>query len=304
MIKHTFFLFVIFLIFSSCDNYEETLPDETTEEITVGTGIFRFNYQSSDSQIPMDIYYHVPDANLATMPVLFIFHGAGRNAVEYRNAWIEEANNRQIIIIAPKFSSTDFPGGDGYNLGNVFEDGDNPSPDSLKPETDWAFSVIEPLFDNVKSKLGNTSGTYNIFGFSAGGQFAHRFMMYKPNARVDKIVASASGWYTVPDSTVEFPYGIGNCPIENISPSNYFSKDMTIQIGTLDNDPNATALRRNSIVDQQGTNRYDRAFYMFNTSKVIAENLGETFNWKIIETPGNDHDNRGAVEQAAEIIGF
>lgn len=302
MIKNTFFLFVIFLIFSSCDNYEETTPVEITDEITVGTGIYRFNYQSSNSQIPMDIYYHIPGANLASMPILFVFHGAGRNAVEYRNAWIEEANSREVIIIAPKFSSTDFPGGDGYNLGNVFVDGDNPSPTSLHPEADWAFSVIEPLFDDVKAKLGNTSSTYNIFGFSAGGQFAHRFLMFKPNARLNQMVASASGWYTVPDATVEFPYGIGNCPIENNSPSNYFSKNMTIQIGTQDNDPNATALRRNSASDVQGTNRYDRAYYIYNTSQSIAENLGVPFHWQIIETQGNDHDQRGAVQQAAEVL--
>lgn len=300
--KNFFLISVILMIFGACDNNDEVIPDGPADLIDIGTGFFRYNYQASNRTIPMDIYYHVPDADLTSMPILFVFHGNSRNAVEYRNAWIEEANSREFIVITPKFSSSDFPGGDGYILGNVFEDGDNPSANSLNPETDWAFSVVEPLFDEVKSQLGNTSGTYNIFGFSAGGQFAHRFVMFKPDARVDKIVASASGWYTVPDDNIEFPYGIDNCPIENTPASNYFSKAMSIQIGTLDNDPNAPALRRNPTVDQQGTNRYDRAFHMFNTSKTIAENLGETFNWQIIETPGNDHDNRGAVEQAAAII--
>jgi predicted esterase len=250
----------------------------------------------------MDIYYHVPNASTTTMPILFVFHGAGRNAVEYRNSWVEEANNRGFIVITPKFASSDFPGGDAYNLGNVFIDGDNPSSTTLNDEQDWAFSIIEPLFDEIKSQLSNTSETYNIFGFSAGGQFAHRFLMFKPNARINKAVASASGWYSVPDSNIEFPYGIGNCPVENIPASSYFSKNMIIQIGTLDNDPNASALRRNPIVDIQGTNRYDRAFYMFNTSQSIAENFGVDFNWQIIETPGNDHDNAGAVEQASEVL--
>ncbi|RRO20288.1 hypothetical protein [Flavobacteriaceae bacterium 14752] len=297
-------ILLIFLIIGSCDNYEETEPNGSSSQINVGTGFYSFNYEASNSNIAMDIHYHIPDADLSTMPILFVFHGGGRNAVEYRNSWIEEANNREFIVIAPKFSSTDFPRGDGYNLGNVFEDGDNPSTSTLNEEQDWAFSIIEPLFDDVKSQLGNTSSTYNIFGFSAGSQFAHRFVMFKPNARVNKIVASAAGWYTVPDANVEFPYGIDNSPIENIAPSSYFTKNMTIQIGTLDNDPNASALRRNAIVDQQGNNRFDRAFYMFNTSKIIAESLGETFNWQIIETLGNNHNNREAVEQAAQILGL
>lgn len=292
----------ICLLISGCDNYEEAVPIGPGEQIDLGTGFYRFNYQTSSRSIPMDIYYHVPNADISTMPILFVFHGAGRNAVEYRNAWIEEANNREFIVITPKFSSSEFPGGDAYNLGNVFEDGDNPSSSTLNNEQDWAFSVIEPLFDDIKSQLGNTSETYDIFGFSAGGQFAHRFTMFKTSARVNKIIASASGWYTVPDTTIEFPYGINNCPIENTPASNYFSTNMIIQIGTLDNDPNASALRRNFSSDQQGTNRYDRAFYMFNTSQIIAENLSVPFNWSIIETPGNGHNNQGAVEQAAATL--
>jgi predicted esterase len=300
--KSLSFLFFLFIVLCSCDNYEEAEPIGPLEEINIGTGVYRFNYQTSTTTIAMDIYYHVPNANLSTMPILFVFHGAGRNAVEYRNSWVEEANNKEFIVITPKFSSSDFPGGDGYNLGNVFVDGDNPSSASLNSEQDWAFSVIEPLFDEIKSQLSNTSEAYNIFGFSAGGQFAHRFVMFKPNARIHKVIASGSGWYTVPDNFKEFPYGIENSPIENFAPSSYFSKDMTIQIGTLDNDPNASALRRNSMVDQQGNNRYDRAYYMFTTSKSIAENSGVTFNWKIIETPGNAHNNEGAVEQAATVL--
>ncbi len=289
-------------MFYSCDNYEEVGPNSPSEVINTGSGLLNYTYQTSEGEIAIDVYYHVPDADLTTMPIVFVFHGNSRNAVEYRNSWVDEANKNGFIIITPKFSSANFPGGDGYNLGNVFEDGDNPSSASLNNEQDWAFSVIEPLFDQLKFQLGNSSNTYNIFGFSAGGQFAHRFVMFKPDARVDKIVASASGWYTVPDNTVEFPYGIDNCPIESTPASSYFSKNMTIQIGTLDNDPSAPALRRNSIVDQQGTNRYARAFYMFNSSKSIAESLGVEFNWQLVETLANAHNNDGAVEQAAEIF--
>jgi len=298
-----FFLITVFLILlGSCDNHDEVIPDEPTIQINLGTGFFRYNYQTSNTSIPIDIYYHIPEADLTSMPITFIFHGNSRNAVEYRNAWIEKANNKEFIVIAPKFSASDFPGGDGYILGNVFEDGDNPSANSLNPEADWAFSVIEPLFDEVKSQLGNTSSTYNIFGFSAGAQFAHRFMLFKPEARANKIVASAAGWYTVPDTSITFPYGIDESPIEEVDPLSYFSKDFTLQIGTLDKDSNAPSLRRNAVVDQQGTNRYDRAYHMFNTSKAITEKLSVNFNWSIVETQGNDHDLEGSISQASDLL--
>lgn len=173
MIKKLFLISLILFLIGACDNNSEVVPNSPSDQISVGTGIFKFDYQTTNRNIEMNIYYHVPDANINTMPILFVFHGAGRNAVEYRNAWIDEANSREFIVVTPKFSSTDFPGGDGYNLGNVFEDGDNPTLSTINEEQDWAFSIIEPLFDTVKSNLGNVSSTYNIFGFSAGGQFAH-----------------------------------------------------------------------------------------------------------------------------------
>ena len=302
--KKVFVFFICVTVLLSCDQYDEVPQEEPSEEINVGSGIYQFNYPTTSGTIEMQVYYHIPNADLTNMPVLFVLHGASRNAIEYRNAWIDEANEKEFIVITPKFSSEDFPGGDAYNLGNVFEDGDHPSTDTLNDEQDWSYSIIESLFYDFKLKSGNTSTHYNLFGFSAGAQFAHRFVMFKPNASVNKVIASAAGWYTTTNDDIEFPYGIGNCPIENNANASYFSVDMTIQIGTLDNNPNASSLRRNSIVDIQGTNRYDRAYYMFNTSQTKAQSLGVNFNWNIIETIGNDHDNRGAIEQAVEIFGY
>lgn len=294
------YISLLLLFCWSCDQNDVSNlnPTETLE----GTGAFLFNYNTSKSIKSINVFYHIPDNVQNNQPILFLFHGAGRNASNTRDAWIAEADSKQFIIVAPEFSEDNFPGGDAYNLGNVFIDGDDPSPQTLNPESDWTFSTIEPIFDEIKSKSDNNSPTYNVFGFSAGAQFAHRFMMFKPDARIDKIVASAAGWYTVPDSDVSFPYGFLNSPLEDISLSNLFNKSFTIQIGTLDNNPNAPALRRNPIVDQQGDNRFDRAFYMFYTSQDYAESLNLNFNWEIIETPGNAHNLEGAVEQASDVL--
>jgi len=293
-------LFVFLFLIVSCEDNDSI--SNSTDPIFEGSGLYTFNYTKTNGEINMRIFFHVPLGDVQNMPVLFVFHGASRNPNDYRNEWIAEANEKQVIVVVPEFSNTNFPGGDGYNLGNVFVDGDNPSLATLNPEQDWAFSIIEPLFDDIKSKTGNNSSRYDVFGFSAGSQFAHRFLMFKPEARINQVVASAAGWYTVPDETVTFPYGIADCPIENNTNYDYFSKRMTLQIGTLDNNPNASALRRNDIVDQQGTNRYDRAFYMFNTSQARAQSLGVNFNWEIIETPNNAHNSGQSVPQASDVL--
>ncbi len=294
------FLFVFILFVLACDqNDVDSVDDNSTLN---GTGAYQFQYNMTNTDKTLNVFYHIPEIDENNLPILILFHGAGRNASAIRNAWIAEANAKQFIVVAPEFSDQDFPGGDQYNLGNVFIDGDNPSPQTLNPEQDWTFSIVDPLFENFKTRANNTSLNYNVFGFSAGAQFAHRLMEFKPNAKIDKIVASAAGWYTVPDSDESFPYGFLNSPLENISLSNLFSKTFTIQIGTLDNDPNAPALRRNPIVDQQGDNRFDRAFYMYNTSQTYAESLNLEFNWNILETPGNAHNMEISVPQASEIL--
>lgn len=288
------------LLMVSCDKNEA--DDLDNVDSIDGTGAFLFEVNQTNLSTSMNVFFHIPNTDVVNMPVLFVFHGAGRDAREMRNAWISESNTKEFIVIAPEFTEQSFPGGNGYILGNVFVDSNNPSPQTLNPESDWTFSIIEPLFDRVKSLSGNASSQYDVYGFSAGAQFAHRLMMFKPNARFNKVVSSAAGWYTVPDSSVSFPYGIANSPLENLSLASFFSKSLRIQIGTLDNNPNAPSLRRNTTVDQQGDNRYDRAYYLYNTSQNLAESLGLDINWDIIETPNNDHTMEQSIPQASDLL--
>ena len=213
-----------------------------------------------------------------------------------------KANQFNFIVIVPEFSIANFPGGDGYNLGNVFIDGDNPSIGTLNPEDEWAFSVIEPLFDFIKQSLNNFTPKYHIFGHSAGGQFAHRFMMFKPNARFDKVVSSGSGWYTVPDLDINFPYGFKNSPLEDNSFENLFEKQLTIQIGELDNDPNSAGLRHNQFADAQGLNRLERANHFFDEALQLSQENNLEFNWDLYINEGGTHDYLTASESAANLI--
>jgi pimeloyl-ACP methyl ester carboxylesterase len=212
---------------------------------TVGSGVFDFSGYEPFNDKTIKVYYHIPENVDENTPILFVFHGNSRNAFDYRSALTIKSEQYNFIVIVPQFSTQDFPGGDAYNLGNVYVDGDNPSPTTLNEEEFWTYSVIEPLFDYFKEATGNLSLDYHVVGHSAGGQFVHRFLMFKPNARYNKLVASASGWYTVPDLSVSFPYGFNESILMNSSLEEMFSKDLTILVGSLDNDPNASGLRRN-----------------------------------------------------------
>jgi len=292
------FLFIIV----SCDPAGSTFTPSPEPiipvEINVGSGVFTF----TKNNIDFEVFYHVPESYNSNSKILFTMHGGSRDPEGIRDNAIAKSNEYNFIVIAPKFSAENFPLGDGYNLGNVYEDGDNPSTTTLNNEEEWSFSVIEPLFDSVVSALSLTQEKYNLFGFSAGAQFVHRFILFKPNARFEKVVAGAAGWYTVPDTSIAFPYGLNNSILMNTNFNNLLSKDLYIQVGALDNNPNAVGLRRNEYADAQGLNRVTRAIHFFESGQNIAEANSYNFNWSIHIIQGAGHDSNPNINNACDLM--
>ena len=302
-LKNIVLFFCSFLSISCSESDEATKDDETdlTPGLT-GSGFFEFSAYAPLASKPVKVYFHIPETTDANTPIVFLFHGDDRNASAYRDALINKSETYQFILLAPEFSEEYYPTGDQYNLGNVFVDGDNPSPATLNQESVWTFSIIEPLFDYVKQTMSNHAPTYHIIGHSAGGQFAHRLVFFKPNARFDTVVASASGWYTVPDASVDFPYGLKKSPLINQSLAQLYTKKLHIQIGSADNDPNSPGLRHNAQADAQGLNRLTRAHYFFNFANDHALENNYTFQWQITTAEGLNHSFGPAVNYAADLI--
>ena len=300
ILKNFLLIFAAFII--SCDPPGSSFspnPDPVIPaEISIGEGTFIFSLNNID----IEVFYYVPAAYSTSSKVVFALHGGSRDAEGTRNNMIQKSIDYNFILIAPKFSSSDFSLGDGYNLGNVYVDGDNPSSDTLNDEIEWTFSIIEPLFDSIKNSLSLENDKYNMFGFSAGAQFVHRFIQFKPNARFDKIVAGAAGWYTVPDNTIPFPYGYDNSILISTNLSNLLSSDLHIQVGALDNNPNSAGLRHNEYADAQGLNRVTRAVHFFETGQNIAESSNYNFNWSLHIIQGAGHNLIPNAENACDLM--
>lgn len=276
-------------LFSSCDNNKEfDQGDEPQSSISGETGNFVFDGYAPLANKPLRVYYHYPEGVNSSTRILMVFHGGSRDARADRDALISQANQKGLIIIAPEFSAQDFSLGDEYILGNVFVDGDNPSAATLNPEAEWTFSYVEPLFDEVKNRTSNQNNTYHAFGFSAGAQFLHRLLLFKPNARIDRAVSAAAGWYTMPDQTIDFPYGTNVAPVNQSDLNAFFAQDLWLIVGQNDNDPNAP--RRNPTVDVQGTNRLDRAQYFVDESRNLASANANAFNWQFRSLPNTAHE--------------
>jgi hypothetical protein len=256
------------------------------------TGSFTFTPSGPLSSQPVEVFYHIPSGDIMTMPIVMSFHGANRNGDDYRDYWINMANANNFMVFAPEFSSTHYPGlGDTYLMANIFDDGDNPSPSTFNNPDEWTFSVLDPIFDSIVSDVNGNQQYYNAWGHSGGAQFLQRFVMYMPNSKLDVAVCSNAGWYTVPENSVSFPYGIqnGQLPLSDLNTA--FSKKLIVHLGQNDTDPNAPGLRRNDVVDnQQGIHRLERGQYFFNTSQNEAQSQNATFNWEKHEVPNIGHD--------------
>ena len=273
--------------------------ESVTSSIT-GTGSFSFNLSQFSMDESMDVYYHVPDGIDSKTPILIVLHGGGRNADDYRDAFIDKSNSLGFIVVAPEFSQASFPGGDSYNLGNIFIDGDNPTLETLNPENEWSFSIFDPLFTYVKDLTNNTSQTYDVFGNSAGGQVAHRLLLFKPNSPINKIVTCAPGWYTFPNPDIIFPYGLESSPVENLQLEQIFNKDFKIMIGSLDNDSNAPGLRHTEEAELQGANRLERAMSFFQYSQELSQSLVLSNSWTFEIVDGIGHDYASMAPLASD----
>lgn len=244
-----------------------------------------FGFASGGHQLT--VWYYRPAAAPADAPVLFVIHGVGRNAEEYLNDWIEHADRENFLLVVPEFSKAEFPGEEAFNSGNLFDAAGQPV-----PRAQWSYSMIEPMFDAVRQRLGSTRNDYLIYGHSAGSQFVQRFLYFVPEARVTRVIAANAGWYMLPDLAVDFPYGLKGTPADAVALGTALARPVVVLLGEADTDPNHTALRHTPGADAQGLYRFARGQYFFAKARSAAETMKTPFNWTLATAPGIAHSNK------------
>jgi len=291
---------VLFFTLTSCTKSNPPATDSGL--LNKGSGSFVFTYTELP-QKPINVFYHIPSGDRQNMPIVMVFHGDERNAMDYRDIWVKASDQYGFMVFAPEFKEADYSSGDGYQLGNVYVNGDSPSLETLNPTDQWTFSMIDPLFESIKSKFSGMQLTYDAWGHSAGAQFLQRFIFYLPNSKMNTAICSNAGWYTVPDVLVNFPYGIKNSLLSTSSLAIPFSKKLIVHLGLNDTNPNSSGLRHNTTVDnQQGLYRLERGRYFFNTSEAISKTLNYSFNWEKQEVAGVGHDAQLMANDAVPIL--
>lgn len=174
--------------------------------------------------------------------------------------------------------------------------------EALLPKSQWTFGAISDIIDAIDNRF-SPKGNIVLFGHSAGAQFVHRYILLAPmDQRISQIIIANAGWYTMPDESISFPYGIKNISLNDADLRADFSKPVIILLGEEDTHSDSTVLRHNEEVDRQGTNRFERGISFYQEAKKKAEALHVPFVWQLVTVPGVGHDDVQMAANAAKII--
>jgi poly(3-hydroxybutyrate) depolymerase len=272
--------------------------EAAASRLATGSGSFEFSFTSAGLVRRITVWYHRPEAAGAEAPIVFVMHGEGRNASTYRKYWIPIAEQKAFVLLTPEFSRREFPDQRNYNLGNMTSADGSPY-----PEAQWGYTAIEDIFNAVRSANGFTRSHYDIYGHSAGAQFVHRLVLFKPDARYRVAVAANAGWYTMPDFAVAYPYGLSGTRTTASQLAPVLQRRLVVLLGDQDTDPNHPSLRRTAEAAAQGENRYARGQAFFARAQRAAMELNAPLAWTLRIAPGVAHSNARMAPHAAAYVG-
>lgn len=101
-------------------------------------------------------------------PLMVVLHPLGSNGARFINIFIDEAEKREFIIIAP-------------GARNIYWDGDRDSPDTK--------NVKEMVFE-IKKKFSVDSKKVLLYGFSSGGSFTHQIVTVNRDSHGEKFITA------------------------------------------------------------------------------------------------------------------
>lgn len=187
-------------------------------------------------------YAVVPDSLRKDAVPLVVVHGISRNAAELALRFGEMAQAAGTPVIAPLFERETF----GMYQQVYDAAGAMPCDEALSD-----------ILDDAARRFGFNAARFDLFGFSGGAQFAHRYAMLHPT-RVRHCIAAAAGWYTMPDPSTAWPLGLADAP-RPVDRTALAKVRFDVIVGALDRQQDK-ALRRSPEIDAvQGTHRLQRA---------------------------------------------
>ncbi len=227
-------------------------------------------------------FLYVPARPRADAMPLVSVHGISRNAPEHAAAFGPLAEATGKVVIAPRFSPR---GCRRYQ--RVLED----------CRSDKALLTT---LDGAAADIGVAVDRFDLFGFSGGSQFAHRFAMLHPE-RVNRLALASAGWYTLP--TRHYPFPVAAAPDSprgarlQATLAGFLAIPTLVMVGEHDTVRDRT-LRRSHLLDRrQGLTRVERAAHFARTFRQAADDAGIAADLRFRTLPGCGHSFTECVDK-------
>ncbi len=221
-------------------------------------------------------FLYLPKACGEGSRVLVSVHGISRNALEHVSAFQALAERHNFILVAPLFSAERFS--DYQRLGRV----------GAGPRADLALNRI---LRDVTGISGVDSERFYLFGFSGGGQFAHRYAFAYPH-RVLALIVGAAGWYTLPDPGRGYPKGTANAvglPGIVFNPQRYLKVPVCVLVGEHDTMRDRELKKSRWLDREQGVDRVERGRSWVKALRAAAAARGLHTRFQFELVPGVGH---------------
>jgi hypothetical protein len=200
-------------------------------------------------------------------------------------------------VIVPEFPNEAFPGSAWYNFGNRETQDGIP-----KPRPQWTYNTDGQVFAALCAQGLTRRTRYGVWGHSAGGQFVHRAMSLGFRDRVAAAVTANAGTYAMPDTAIDFPYGLGATGTDEAALRALLGFRLTVMAGTGDIVTDNEHFPKDPPAMAQGGTRYARAHRYIAVARAQAERLGMPCAWTIVDVPGVGHDGQRMSIAAAPIL--
>lgn len=206
-------------------------------------------------------------------PVLVMVHGISRNAAEHAFRAATAPQWTGHTVIAPLFDATTFGHYQSLSAGHDQHPADQ---------------GLIALLDQLSASGVIAHDRIELFGFSGGAQFAHRFAMKHPE-RIRFLSLAAAGWYTMPDAGAAYPEGLQNTDIHVQLPA-FLELPIHVMVGSRDTSRDSTLRRGKQLDRTQGRTRLERARGWHKAVHQSAESLGVATQATLDVIPDVAHD--------------
>ena len=228
-------------MFANTDTERETpnTPDHTLLQVA------RVLIRNVVEDKKQKYFLYIPSRGGSGKPVFVTVHGVKRMAVEHAVEFSAFAELYDVVLVAPLFPKKQFC--DYQRLGR-------------QGRGNRADRALHRILNDVSSLTGANINKLYMFGYSGGGQFVHRYAMANPRHAV-RIVVAAAGWYTFPDTEVNYPRGVKKAKgLQDIrfDPSQFLSVPTCVVVGDRDVHRNHELNKSARIDRQQGITRLER----------------------------------------------